>query len=89
MNEDYKYLLQADSWGVVEIRSPEARASLSKIGYLTPAKGLNSHAMTLTKKGQKRVKEIREQQEEDRKVYFEHNRGSRGAPWPKSYRIAK
>lgn len=96
-HEDYLYLTRAYREGYVRISHQEARVSLEKIGYITPAKVRERYGgqpvpfcYTLTKKGQKRAKEIVDQQEENYLANRTQNiRGYRGAAFPRSYRIDK
>lgn len=97
MYEDHTYLIMALRLGICNVTCPQARASLVKLGYMSPSKikhngysGYIAFAMALTKKGQRRAEEILKQINEDRALLRAHRpRGIRGRPWPKSWKIAK
>ncbi len=92
---DEQYLTFAYRNGSVEISCPQARYSLIKLGFMTPCEvygsywSKHSNGMTLTKKGQKRAKQIVKFQEEklQSEIASRDRRGYRGAAFPKSYRI--
>ena len=99
MYADYHYLLMALQSGACNVTCPQARASLQKLGFMTPAKirdrygrgNIEQHGMALTKKGQKRAQEIKDQLDNDRHelIHRKDRRGIAGAAWPKSYRPEK
>lgn len=97
MYEDHTYLIMALRSGISNVKCPQARASLVKLGYMSYAKtkhnghyGYIGYAMALTKKGQRRAEEILKQINEDRALLrAKRPRGIRGRPWPKSWKIAK
>jgi hypothetical protein len=89
---DFRYLLLALRNGGVNVKCPEIRRSLMKVGYLTPAKikdryssGYFAHGMALTKEGQRRAIEIKKQLDLDRikLTHSKERRGIRGAAFPR------
>lgn len=66
---DHVYLLMALGRGGTNVPCPAARSTLTRLGYMVPARlsrdwrgGLEAFGMALTKKGQQRAQEIAEQQ---------------------------
>lgn len=98
MYRDYEYLLMALRSNGTSVECPEARASLEKLGYMTPATirytfggGIIPHGMVLTKAGQKRAQEIfdaRERANRERR-HPKDRRGYRGAAFPRRWKVLK
>lgn len=73
MGQDVNFLLRAlDLGGAVVVSDAAARASLQRVGYMTPAPKVriygrvNAHTMALTKRGKLRAEEIQDSRQKSK-----------------------